>query len=67
VFAVLLAGQPVDVAALRAFAAAGLSPLEVPSRFIFRDDLPKTVIGKPDKSALRRLAAPGQSDKHPAS
>lgn len=50
---VLREGMAADSEDLVAFAAAGLTRLEVPARIVVCEDLPRTVIGKPDKLALR--------------
>ena len=42
-----------DRPALKEFLKDKLSPYEMPRLLEFRDDLPKTMIGKPDKKALR--------------
>lgn len=42
-----------DRATLKEFLKDKLSPYEMPRMLEFRDDLPKTMIGKPDKKALR--------------
>lgn len=42
-----------DESALRAHAAAALAPHQVPARFVFVDDLPRTGPGKVDKRRLR--------------
>jgi len=63
-FVVLAAGRPLDEAALLAFLANKLSPMELPKQIVFRDALPKTAIGKLSKKDLideeaRRAAATG--------
>jgi acyl-coenzyme A synthetase/AMP-(fatty) acid ligase len=42
-----------DEPSLRAHAAAALAPHQVPGRFVFVDDLPRTGPGKVDKRSLR--------------
>jgi len=49
-------GLDATEAALVAHLAALLAPYKVPSGFVSLDALPKTVVGKVDKSALRRMA-----------
>ena len=51
---------------LRAFLKDNLAPFEMPSKVEFRDELPKTLIGKPSRKALvaeeqRRAAGYGPS------
>jgi long-chain acyl-CoA synthetase len=50
---VLRAGQTVTEADLRAFCREKLAAYKVPSRVEFRADLPKTLIGKVLRRALR--------------
>ncbi len=50
---VLRSGQSADEAALRAFCRERLAPYKVPSRIEFRTELPKTLIGKVLRRALR--------------
>jgi long-chain acyl-CoA synthetase len=50
---VLRAGQRATEADLRAFCREKLAPYKVPSRIEFRTDLPKTMIGKVLRRALR--------------
>ena len=45
-------GQSLDGAELRAFLEDKLSPIEMPASFEFRDELPKTLIGKLSKKEL---------------
>jgi long-chain acyl-CoA synthetase len=49
----LRAGQGVTAAELRAFLKDKLAPFELPRRIEFRDELPKTFIGKPSRTELR--------------
>jgi long-chain acyl-CoA synthetase len=50
---VLRAGQNADEAALRAFCREKLAPYKVPSSIEFRTELPKTMVGKVLRRALR--------------
>jgi len=50
---VLRQGQTVSEADLRAFCRQSLAPYKVPSKFEFRADLPKTMVGKVLRRALR--------------
>ena len=50
---VLRAGQTVTEAELRAFCRESLAPYKVPGTIEFRADLPKTMIGKVLRRALR--------------
>jgi len=50
---VLRAGQTVSEADLRAFCRDTLAPYKVPSHIDFREDLPKTMVGKVLRRALR--------------
>jgi long-chain acyl-CoA synthetase len=50
---VLRAGQTVTEADLRAFCREHLAPYKVPSRVDFRSELPKTMVGKVLRRALR--------------
>ena len=51
---VLRAGQTATEADLRAFCREKLAPYKVPSRIEFRTELPKTMVGKVLRRALRR-------------
>jgi long-chain acyl-CoA synthetase len=53
---VLRTGESTDTATLRAWCKERLAPYKVPSQVEFRDELPKTMVGK----VLRRLLASGQ-------
>jgi acyl-CoA synthetase (AMP-forming)/AMP-acid ligase II len=53
-FVVMREGQHADSEALRAFCGSRLAPYKTPSRFLFRDALPKNGAGKIDKEALRQ-------------
>jgi long-chain acyl-CoA synthetase len=46
-------GETLDADALKAFLKERLSKLEMPREIIFRDELPKTMIGKLSKKDLR--------------
>jgi long-chain acyl-CoA synthetase len=50
---VLRKGQSVSEADLRAFCRTSLAPYKVPSSIEFRADLPKTMVGKVLRRALR--------------
>jgi len=50
---VLRSGQAVSESDLRAFCREKLAPYKVPSRIEFRSDLPKTMVGKVLRRALR--------------
>jgi long-chain acyl-CoA synthetase len=52
-FVKLHEGQTVDESTLRKFAQERLSKLEIPREIIFKDQLPKTLIGKLSKKELR--------------
>jgi long-chain acyl-CoA synthetase len=54
---VLRAGQTADEAALRAFCKEQLAPYKVPSHIEFRAELPKTMVGKVLRRALRESSA----------
>ena len=51
-FVKLRAGQSLDAEALTAFLKDKLSPIEMPKEIEFRDELPKTLIGKLSKKEL---------------
>jgi long-chain acyl-CoA synthetase len=51
-FVVRAAGQKLSEAALLAFLADKLSPMEMPKQVVFRETLPKTAIGKLSKKDL---------------
>jgi long-chain acyl-CoA synthetase len=55
---VLRAGRTATEDELRAFCRERLAPYKVPSRVEFRADLPKTMVGKVLRRALRESAAP---------
>ncbi len=52
-YVALKAGQSVDKDGLMDFLSQYLSKIEMPEDFIFRDALPKTLIGKPSRKDLR--------------
>ncbi len=52
-FLKLWAGQTVSEADLRAFCRESLAPYKVPTTIEFRADLPKTMVGKVLRRALR--------------
>ena len=52
-FVKLKAGQPITEAELRKFIGERLNKLEMPREIIFKDQLPKTLIGKLSKKELR--------------
>ena len=56
---VLRAGQAATEAELRAFCREKLAPYKVPSHIYFRTDLPKTLVGKVLRRALRDSVAAG--------
>jgi len=58
---VLRAGQTASEADLRAFCRTKLAPYKVPARVEFRTELPKTMVGKVLRRALRESAKPLQS------
>jgi long-chain acyl-CoA synthetase len=53
---VLRQGQTVSEADLRAFCRQSLAPYKVPAHVEFRADLPKTMVGKVLRRALREGA-----------
>lgn len=52
-------GEPVSSDALRAHLAESFAKFEIPDRFVFVDELPKTSVGKFDKKVLRGRYAEG--------
>jgi long-chain acyl-CoA synthetase len=52
---VLRQGQSATEAELRAFCREKLAPYKVPTRVVFRNDLPKTMVGKVLRRALREM------------
>ncbi len=57
---VLRPGHTADEAQLRAFCRERLAPYKVPGRIEFRPELPKTMVGKVLRRALRDAAEPRQ-------
>jgi len=55
-----------DRDALKSFLKSRLKPYEIPKMLEFRDELPKTMIGKPDRKALRAEETAKTSDPNPA-
>ena len=53
-------GAEVSADALRAHLAESFARFEIPDRFVFADELPKTSVGKFDKKVLRRRYAEGR-------
>jgi fatty-acyl-CoA synthase len=53
-------GASVDVAELRAFLAGKVAGWQVPERWAFIDEVPKTSVGKFDKKVLRKRYADGE-------
>lgn len=51
-FVALHPGEELDAGTLQAFLKMRLNPIEMPATFEFRDDLPKTLVGKLEKKAL---------------
>lgn len=49
----LAEGESLDQPSLTAFLKEHLAPMEMPKRIEFRDELPKTLIGKLDRKAVR--------------
>ena len=58
-------GACVDVAELRAFLAARVASWQVPERWAFVGEVPKTSVGKFDKKVLRARYAAGRLDVTP--
>ncbi|WP_329101198.1 amino acid adenylation domain-containing protein [Micromonospora sp. NBC_01699] len=56
---VVLAGEPLDTRAIRAFLLARLPAVAVPTRYVVLDRLPTQPNGKLDRGALDRLASTG--------
>jgi long-chain acyl-CoA synthetase len=61
VAAVVVVAEPVDASALVAHCAAQLSTYKVPEFVVFADELPVTVLGKPDRRGLREVLATAPS------
>ncbi|MEX0859461.1 MAG: AMP-binding protein, partial [Cucumibacter sp.] len=53
-FVKLVEGQHVTEADLKSYLTADLSPIEMPREIVFRDHLPKTLIGKLSKKELKQ-------------
>ena len=63
---VLKEGAKTTPEELKKFLLERLAPYEVPHLWKFRDSLPKTPIGKPDKKALKKEDADEAAAKKPA-
>ena len=59
-------GQSVSELDLRKFLASTLNKIEMPKEFIFKDQLPKTLIGKLSKKELREEYAQRKNKHEPA-
>ncbi|MDD9899512.1 MAG: long-chain fatty acid--CoA ligase [Alphaproteobacteria bacterium] len=59
-------GETLDAAEMKTFLKSRLAPYEMPKMMEFRDSLPKTMIGKPDRKALLAEEAAKQAAKKPA-
>jgi fatty-acyl-CoA synthase len=57
---VLAAGSTLDAAALREFLGGKIAGWQVPERWAFIDEVPKTSVGKFDKKVLRKRYADGE-------
>ncbi|MFC7741635.1 hypothetical protein ACFQXA_12645 [Nocardiopsis composta] len=57
---VLAEGASADAAELRAFLADRVARWQLPERWAFIDEVPKTSVGKYDKKALRARYAEGE-------
>jgi acyl-CoA synthetase (AMP-forming)/AMP-acid ligase II len=57
IVAVVVVKEPVDAAELRAFAKDQLRSAKTPDRVLFRNDLPRTPLGKLQRSIVRREVA----------
>ena len=55
-------GQEVDAAELRAFLAERVAKWQVPERWAFIPEVPKTSVGKFDKKVIRARYAAGELD-----
>ena len=64
-FIVLKEGKTLTAEALNTYLKDHLSSYEVPKQVEFRDSLPMTMIGKPDKKALREEEKAKQAAKKP--
>ncbi len=56
-------GAEVSADALRAHLAESFARFEIPDRFVFADELPKTSVGKFDKKVLRSRYAEGAGER----
>jgi len=59
---VRVAGSAIDAAALREFLGGKVAGWQLPERWAFIDEVPKTSVGKFDKKLLRRRYAAGELD-----
>ncbi|MFF8848053.1 fatty acid--CoA ligase, partial [Streptomyces sp. NPDC015127] len=59
---VLKNGAPMDAATLREHLAENWAKWQLPERWTFVAEIPKTSVGKFDKKALRRQYAAGRLD-----
>lgn len=64
-FVVFKEGQKAEPSEITAFLKERLAHYELPKQFEFRDSLPKTMIGKPDKKALKTEEAAKRGDNKP--
>ncbi|HTM78576.1 MAG TPA: long-chain fatty acid--CoA ligase [Devosia sp.] len=62
-FVKLKPGQTATEAELKTFLAAHISKIEMPREFVFKDSLPKTLIGKLSKNELRTEYAAMKAEK----
>jgi len=53
-------GEKVEVDELRAFLAGKVASWQLPERWAFIDEVPKTSVGKFDKKVLRKQYAAGE-------
>ncbi|HEU5085808.1 MAG TPA: long-chain fatty acid--CoA ligase, partial [Roseiflexaceae bacterium] len=61
-FVVVKPGEQVTIDELRAFCKEQLAPYKVPREWEFRDELPKTIVGK----VLRRVLVEEEKKRHAA-
>jgi acyl-CoA synthetase (AMP-forming)/AMP-acid ligase II len=59
---VVVEGQSLDVEELRDYLAGRVAKWQVPERWAFIDEVPKTSVGKFDKKVLRKRYAEGALD-----
>ena len=59
------AGSEVDAAELADYLATHVAKWQVPERWSFIDEVPKTSVGKFDKKVLRRRLKDGELDREP--